>query len=130
MSQAKFEDIQVCVFDAYGTLFDVHSAVGRHKDRLGADADRISDTWRRICPGAAKASCTFQRGQAPPKRAKCSRLALKRLEMLPALSTRIMKNGTPFEPGRCRVVSRWQTCSKLASKRACSTESNTPTEVS
>ncbi len=35
-----------CVFDAYGTLFDVHSAIKRFKDRLGAQADRISATWR------------------------------------------------------------------------------------
>ncbi|MEC8155572.1 MAG: hypothetical protein VX080_01200 [SAR324 cluster bacterium] len=24
-----------CVFDAYGTLFDVHSAVGRYREVLG-----------------------------------------------------------------------------------------------
>ena len=29
-----------------GTLFDVHSAVGRHKERLGADADAVSMVWR------------------------------------------------------------------------------------
>ena len=46
MPQPKFDHIQVCVFDAYGTLFDVHSAVARYKDRLGENADRISDTWR------------------------------------------------------------------------------------
>lgn len=42
----KFEDIKVCVFDAYGTLFDVHSAVGRHRARLGDKADGVSATWR------------------------------------------------------------------------------------
>jgi 2-haloacid dehalogenase len=34
------------VFDAYGTLFDVHAAIGRHRAAVGADADRFSDLWR------------------------------------------------------------------------------------
>ena len=34
------------VFDAYGTLFDVHSAVARHRDAIGPKADAISDLWR------------------------------------------------------------------------------------
>src|SRR5919107_5726118 len=34
------------VFDAYGTLFDVHSAVARHRGQIGAEADRLSETWR------------------------------------------------------------------------------------
>ena len=34
------------VFDAYGTLFDVHSAVARHRDRIGPKAERLSDMWR------------------------------------------------------------------------------------
>ena len=38
--------IKACVFDAYGTLFDVHSAVGKHKHRLGENADRVSSLWR------------------------------------------------------------------------------------
>ena len=41
-----FDSIHACVFDAYGTLFDVHSAVGRHRGRLGAHADAISALWR------------------------------------------------------------------------------------
>lgn len=36
----------VYVFDAYGTLFDVHSAVVRLGDRLGAGAERLSEVWR------------------------------------------------------------------------------------
>ena len=36
----------VYVFDAYGTLFDVHSAVARLRDRVGPQADRLSDLWR------------------------------------------------------------------------------------
>jgi len=41
-----FDDIKACVFDAYGTLFDVHSAVARHKPRLGSQADQVSMLWR------------------------------------------------------------------------------------
>jgi 2-haloacid dehalogenase len=34
------------VFDAYGTLFDVHSAVARHRDAVGPNAAAISELWR------------------------------------------------------------------------------------
>jgi 2-haloacid dehalogenase len=34
------------VFDAYGTLFDVHAAIARHRAAAGPDADRFSDLWR------------------------------------------------------------------------------------
>jgi 2-haloacid dehalogenase len=34
------------VFDAYGTLFDVHAAITRHRAAAGPDADRFSDIWR------------------------------------------------------------------------------------
>lgn len=37
---------KACVFDAYGTLFDVHSAVAKHADLLGKDAMEISKLWR------------------------------------------------------------------------------------
>ncbi len=46
MTQDRFSNVKACVFDAYGTLFDVHSAVGRHKPRLGKDADAVSALWR------------------------------------------------------------------------------------
>jgi 2-haloacid dehalogenase len=36
----------VYVFDAYGTLFDVHSAVTRYKDQIGEHAERMSELWR------------------------------------------------------------------------------------
>lgn len=42
----RFDAIRACVFDAYGTLFDVHSAVGRHRGRLGDKADGLSALWR------------------------------------------------------------------------------------
>jgi 2-haloacid dehalogenase len=38
--------IRAFVFDAYGTLFDVHSAIGRHRAAVGPHADRFSDLWR------------------------------------------------------------------------------------
>ena len=34
------------VFDAYGTLFDVHSAVSRHMDIVGENPARVSEVWR------------------------------------------------------------------------------------
>ena len=33
-------------FDAYGTLFDVHSAVARHAAAIGPQAERLSELWR------------------------------------------------------------------------------------
>jgi 2-haloacid dehalogenase len=46
MTVTKIHGAKACVFDAYGTLFDVHSAVGRHRDALGDKADAVSATWR------------------------------------------------------------------------------------
>lgn len=37
---------EVFVFDAYGTLFDVHSAVARHEAAIGPEARRLSTLWR------------------------------------------------------------------------------------
>jgi len=38
--------IRATVFDAYGTLLDVHAAMARHAVRLGPDWLRISAKWR------------------------------------------------------------------------------------
>ncbi len=38
--------IKVCVFDAYGTLFDVHAAVAAHADAVGPAANDVSKLWR------------------------------------------------------------------------------------
>ena len=46
MSESTFGGIRACVFDAYGTLFDVHSAVGRYRPRVGTKADEVSRLWR------------------------------------------------------------------------------------
>src|SRR6201998_1178218 len=37
---------RVYVFDAYGTLFDVHAAIARHRAAAGPDAERFSEIWR------------------------------------------------------------------------------------
>ena len=38
--------VQAVVFDAYGTLLDVHAAMQRHADALPPDWERISTEWR------------------------------------------------------------------------------------
>jgi 2-haloacid dehalogenase len=38
--------IRAFAFDAYGTLFDVHAAIGSHRAAAGPDADRFSEIWR------------------------------------------------------------------------------------
>ncbi|MBI2254208.1 MAG: haloacid dehalogenase type II [Proteobacteria bacterium] len=38
--------IQAILFDAYGTVLDIHSAVERHNDRLGVAAAGVSALWR------------------------------------------------------------------------------------
>lgn len=39
-------DVRACVFDAYGTLFDVHSPVAQVASTLGEQADGVSRMWR------------------------------------------------------------------------------------
>ncbi len=36
----------IFVFDAYGTLFNVHGAMARYRDQCGPDGDRMSEIWR------------------------------------------------------------------------------------
>jgi 2-haloacid dehalogenase len=38
--------VSAYVFDAYGTLFDVHAAIARYRAAAGAEADRFSEIWR------------------------------------------------------------------------------------
>ncbi len=45
--EPRLADIGLCVFDAYGTLFDYASAAARCKDVLGTDWLAFSDLWRR-----------------------------------------------------------------------------------
>ena len=46
MSEPSFENVEACVFDAYGTLFDVHAPVGRVASKIGENADAVSKLWR------------------------------------------------------------------------------------
>ena len=43
---AKIKDIGACVFDAYGTLFDVAAAAVQCRDALGDKADELAVLWR------------------------------------------------------------------------------------
>ena len=38
--------VQACVFDAYGTLFDLTAAARNCRDVLGDDIDRLTALWR------------------------------------------------------------------------------------
>ena len=42
----KISGIKAVVFDAYGTMFDVHSPVGRLASKLGDQAQSVSAMWR------------------------------------------------------------------------------------
>ena len=47
MTGERLRGIRACVFDAYGTLFDVASAARRSADALGAEvAPRLAELWR------------------------------------------------------------------------------------
>ena len=42
----KIENIKACVFDAYGTLFDVNSAAEKCKDKIGDKWEAFANFWR------------------------------------------------------------------------------------
>ncbi len=44
--QPVFEGVKACVFDAYGTLFDFNSAVGKFREAIGGKSDQVSALWR------------------------------------------------------------------------------------
>jgi len=46
MTSVIFKSVRYAVFDAYGTLFDVHSAASRYQARLGEQAQAVSALWR------------------------------------------------------------------------------------
>ncbi len=46
MAHPRFGDIEACVFDAYGTLFDYNAAAARHGAALGDKAAPLADLWR------------------------------------------------------------------------------------
>jgi 2-haloacid dehalogenase len=43
---AGLAGVEICVFDAYGTLYDFNSAVARHRAAIGPEADRLAEMWR------------------------------------------------------------------------------------
>ena len=42
----KIENVKACVFDAYGTLFDVNSAAEKSKEKLGSRWESFANSWR------------------------------------------------------------------------------------
>lgn len=46
MASSTLDDIEACVFDAYGTLFDFNSATERCRADLADKADALSALWR------------------------------------------------------------------------------------
>ena len=42
----KIENVKACVFDAYGTIFDVNSAAAKCKEKLGNKWEDFANTWR------------------------------------------------------------------------------------
>lgn len=46
LARADLAGIELCVFDAYGTLYDFNSAVARHRAAIGPQADALSEMWR------------------------------------------------------------------------------------
>ena len=42
----KIENVKACVFDAYGTLFDVNSAASKCKQKLGSKWESFANAWR------------------------------------------------------------------------------------
>ena len=46
MPEQHLPDIDACVFDAYGTLFDFNTAASAARDELGEDWQSLSDLWR------------------------------------------------------------------------------------
>ncbi|MGP1679978.1 MAG: haloacid dehalogenase type II [Burkholderiales bacterium] len=46
MSTKLLLDVDACVFDAYGTLFDFNSAASAARSELSEDWQRVSDLWR------------------------------------------------------------------------------------
>jgi 2-haloacid dehalogenase len=47
LTRGPLAGMRACVFDAYGTLLDVHSAVAAHALRVGPRAAELSALWRR-----------------------------------------------------------------------------------
>ncbi|MCJ7556027.1 MAG: haloacid dehalogenase type II [Gammaproteobacteria bacterium] len=46
MKPLRLTGVRACVFDAYGTLFDVNSAAARERDALGEKWQPLAELWR------------------------------------------------------------------------------------
>ncbi|MDF1719673.1 MAG: haloacid dehalogenase type II [Minwuia sp.] len=46
MAEARLEGVRACIFDAYGTLFDVNAAARHCAGRLGDSWQPLAETWR------------------------------------------------------------------------------------
>ena len=46
MKDGRLKGVSACVFDAYGTLFDLASAAKRCRDLLGDNTDKLTALWR------------------------------------------------------------------------------------
>jgi 2-haloacid dehalogenase len=46
MVSAPISSVKACVFDAYGTMFDVHSPTARAAEAMGGKAEAVSRLWR------------------------------------------------------------------------------------
>ncbi|HVI07659.1 MAG TPA: haloacid dehalogenase type II [Candidatus Binatia bacterium] len=46
MTKLKLQGIEACVFDAFGTLFDVNSAAHRAEDSVGEKWPQLAELWR------------------------------------------------------------------------------------
>jgi 2-haloacid dehalogenase len=46
MASAPISSVKACVFDAYGTMFDVHSPTARAAEAMGGKAEAVSRLWR------------------------------------------------------------------------------------
>lgn len=115
--------IEACVFDAYGTLFDFNSAVAKHRDVIGPQADRLSEMWR-----AKQINYTWLRtlggtyvpfwqvtGEALDHCLEACGIAT------PGLRDRLMDAYLNLDPFR-RCAPRWKRCDVTAcARRSCQT---------
>jgi 2-haloacid dehalogenase len=46
MASVPISSVRACVFDAYGTMFDVHSPTARAGEAMGGKAEAVSRLWR------------------------------------------------------------------------------------
>ena len=46
MTTKRLDNIEACVFDAYGTLFDVNAVAAHCAEELGDTWQALANTWR------------------------------------------------------------------------------------